>query len=113
MFSIDRIDYFPPLGGKTRLLADSPPPGVCRRYVVGLKNLYFDSVAFRSDILRFVMTVMPEGHVFMGTDYPFDMPDPYPVSSGRSAMPDDEASAGRILGGNLRQVLKIEERRSS
>ena len=78
-----------------------------------LKNLYVDSVAFRSDILRFVVTVMPEGHVFMGTDYPFDMADPHPVSSVRSAMPDDEAFAARILGANLRQVLKIKERRSS
>jgi aminocarboxymuconate-semialdehyde decarboxylase len=73
-----------------------------------LRNFYVDSVTFRPDILRFVMAVMPKGHVFMGTDYPFDMADPDPVSSVRNAIPDDEVSIELILGGNLVRLLKVQ-----
>ncbi len=72
-----------------------------------LKNFYVDSVTFRVEILRFVLTVMPRGHVFMGTDYPFDMADPDPVSTVTSAAEDDRAMLEEVLGGNLRRLLKL------
>lgn len=74
-----------------------------------LKNFYVDTVAFRPEILRFVLTIMPEGHVFMGTDYPFDMADPDPVASVRRAIPNDEALAEQVLGGNLGRLLRLSE----
>lgn len=72
-----------------------------------LKHFYVDSVTFNREILRFVLSIMPEGHVFMGTDYPFDMADPDPVASVRNALPDDAASFERVLGGNLARLLKV------
>jgi aminocarboxymuconate-semialdehyde decarboxylase len=74
-----------------------------------LKNFYVDSVTFRPEILRFVMTVMPEGHVFMGTDYPFDMADPDPVASVKNALRDDDVSVKQVLGENLGRLLKLSE----
>jgi len=72
-----------------------------------LKNFYVDSITFRPEILRFVTTVMPKGHVFMGTDYPFDMADPDPVASVRNALGDDETSVREVLGENLGRLLKL------
>ena len=74
-----------------------------------LKNFYVDSVTFRPEILRFVATVMPEGHVFMGTDYPFDMADPDPVSSIKLAVTDDKAKRDGILGTNLSTLIGLAE----
>ena len=75
-----------------------------------LRNFYVDSVTFHPEILRFVMTVMPEGHVFMGTDYPFDMADPDPVASVKNAICDDDASIKQVLGENLGRLLKLSEK---
>ena len=35
-----------------------------------LRNFYVDTITYRADTLRFVLEVMPPGHVFMGTDFP-------------------------------------------
>jgi aminocarboxymuconate-semialdehyde decarboxylase len=72
-----------------------------------LKNFYVDTVTFNSEILRFVLRIMPEGHVFMGTDYPFDMADPDPVASAKNAIQNDNALIEQVLGGNLESLLKM------
>jgi len=71
-----------------------------------LKNLYVDSITFRPDILRFVISIMPEGHVFMGTDYPFDMADMDPVNTVKSAI-SDKVLISDILGGNISRLMGI------
>jgi len=78
-----------------------------------LKNFYVDSVTFRPEILRFVLTMMPRGRVFMGTDYPFDMADPDPVSTVKSAVGDDRTVLEEVLGGNLRRLLKLSDNPST
>jgi aminocarboxymuconate-semialdehyde decarboxylase len=49
---------------------------------------------------------MPEGHVFMGTDYPYDMADADPVGSVAAAV-TDETQRARICGQNIAVVLGI------
>jgi aminocarboxymuconate-semialdehyde decarboxylase len=71
-----------------------------------LKNFYVDTITFRPDTLRFVLELMPEGHVFLGTDYPYDMADTDPVGSVKAAV-KDEGQRNRILGGNLAAVLGL------
>jgi len=71
-----------------------------------LKNFYVDTITFRADTLRFVLEIMPEGHVFMGTDYPYDMADTDPVGSVRAAV-TDENLRGKIFGENLSLVLGL------
>lgn len=71
-----------------------------------LNNFYVDTITFRSEILRFVLEIMPEGHVFMGTDYPYDMADADPVGSVRKAV-TDETLQRKIFGENLSKVMGI------
>lgn len=69
-----------------------------------LRNFYVDTITFRADTLRFVLEIMPEGHVFMGTDYPYDMADTDPVGSVEAAV-GEEDSRENIFGGNLSQMM--------
>ena len=71
-----------------------------------LKNFYVDTITFRPDTLRFVLEVMPAGHVFMGTDYPYDMADTDPVGSVAAAV-TDETQRARICGENISAVLGL------
>ncbi len=71
-----------------------------------LKNFYVDTITFRPDTLRFVLEIMPEGHVFMGTDYPYDMADTDPVGSVESAVKDKDLQ-GKICGANLSTVMGL------
>lgn len=73
-----------------------------------LKNFYVDTITFRPDTLRFVLGLMPEGHVFAGTDYPYDMADLDPVGSVRLAVAEKSLQE-EILGRNLGRVLRILE----
>jgi aminocarboxymuconate-semialdehyde decarboxylase len=71
-----------------------------------LRNFYVDTITFRADTLRFVLEIMPEGHVFMGTDYPYDMADTDPVGSVKGAVTDKDLQ-GRIFGENLGVVMGL------
>jgi len=71
-----------------------------------LKNFYVDTITFRPDTLRFVLEVMPPGHVFMGTDYPYDMAETDPVGFVKGAVPD-EGLREEIYGKNMAAVLGL------
>jgi aminocarboxymuconate-semialdehyde decarboxylase len=69
-----------------------------------LKNFYVDSITHWPETLRFVLNIMPKGHVFMGTDYPYDMADNHPVSSVRAAVSEKEIQE-EIFGKNLNAIV--------
>ena len=71
-----------------------------------LKNFYVDTITFRPDTLRFVLELMPSGHVFLGTDYPYDMADTDPVGAVKTAVRDNKQWPP-ILGGNLAALLGL------
>ncbi len=71
-----------------------------------LKNFYVDTITYRPDTLRFVLEIMPEGHVFMGTDYPYDMADDRPVNSVKTAVSGEKLQR-EIFGENLARVLGL------
>ncbi|RJQ48677.1 MAG: hypothetical protein C4530_24435 [Desulfobacteraceae bacterium] len=71
-----------------------------------LKNFYVDTITFRQETLRFVLEMMPEGHVFAGTDYPYDMADPDPVGSVNRAAAEETVRES-ILCESLSRVLGI------
>lgn len=71
-----------------------------------LKNFYVDTITFRAETLRFVLEIMPKGHVFMGTDYPYDMADTDPVGSVKAAVTDEDLQ-GKIFGENLVTVMGL------
>ena len=69
-----------------------------------LKNFYVDTITFRPDTLRFVLEIMTEDHVVMGTDYPYDMADTDPVGSVKAAVTDENLRE-KIFGENLRVLM--------
>jgi len=71
-----------------------------------MKNFYVDTITFRADTLRFVLEIMPEGHVFMGTDYPYDMADTDPVGSVQAAVADENLQI-KIFGENLATLMGL------
>jgi len=71
-----------------------------------LKNFYCDTITFRPDTLRFVLELMPPGHVFLGTDYPYDMADTDPVGALKAAV-QDKAQWPPILAGNLAALIRL------
>ncbi len=71
-----------------------------------LKNMYVDTITFRPETLRFVLEMMPEGHVFAGSDYPYDMSDEDPVGSVQKAI-SDQRLINQILGENLGKLFGV------
>jgi aminocarboxymuconate-semialdehyde decarboxylase len=71
-----------------------------------LKNFFVDTITFRPDTLRFIVGLMPAGHVFTGTDYPYDMADTDPVGSVRAAV-KGRRQLEAIFGKNLAAVLGL------
>jgi len=71
-----------------------------------LKNFYLDTITHHPGILRFVLDIIPPGHAFMGTDYPYDMADTNPIGTVEAAVEDVKLRKG-VLGGNLSAVLKL------
>jgi aminocarboxymuconate-semialdehyde decarboxylase len=56
-----------------------------------LRDLYFDTVCFEADYLRFAMAIVSPEHFLLGSDAPFPLGEPDPVNFVRRAMPADKA----------------------
>jgi aminocarboxymuconate-semialdehyde decarboxylase len=72
-----------------------------------IRRFYFDSVTHDAELLRALVGFAGANRVLLGTDYPFDMADPDPVTTVRSSGldPADEAA---ILGENAAGLLGLE-----
>jgi aminocarboxymuconate-semialdehyde decarboxylase len=74
-----------------------------RRFVI-------DTVTHSPSGLRFLYGEVPAGQVVMGTDYPFDMADPDPLTTVREAdLPADDTQA--VLEGNAARLIAAVEAR--
>ena len=71
-----------------------------------LANLYCDSLTHSALSLRFLLDRMGDGHVVIGSDYPFNMGDERPVETVRAMRlpPDVEA---KVLAKNLAGLLGL------
>jgi aminocarboxymuconate-semialdehyde decarboxylase len=56
-----------------------------------LRRLYFDTICFEPAILRYVAEVVPVEHLLLGSDAPFPLGEPHPVSFVRNALPAVQA----------------------
>jgi aminocarboxymuconate-semialdehyde decarboxylase len=69
-----------------------------------LRRLYFDTICFEPDILRYAASAVPVEHLLMGSDAPFPLGEPNPVAFVRNALPAEQAdailtkNAGRLFG---------------
>jgi aminocarboxymuconate-semialdehyde decarboxylase len=56
-----------------------------------LRDLYFDTVCFEPDYLRFAAGIVPAEHLLLGSDAPFPLGEPDPVNFVRRALTADDA----------------------
>ena len=72
----------------------------------GFRRLYFDTVVYDPATLRYLVELAGADHVLLGSDYPFPILDPAPLSVVRSAgFP--EATIDAILSHNACRVFKL------
>lgn len=67
-----------------------------------LRQLYYDSICFEPEILRYLTQVVPVEHIMMGSDAPFPLGEPDPVNFVRKALP--AAQAKLILSDNFSRL---------
>jgi aminocarboxymuconate-semialdehyde decarboxylase len=70
-----------------------------------LRRLYFDSICFEPDILRYAASVVPVEHLLMGSDAPFPLGEPHPVSFVRGALPAEQAD--KVLSTNASRLFRM------
>ena len=69
------------------------------------KHLYIDTMIFHESGLRHLVDEVGVGHIFYGTDYPFDWPVGIDFILNASFLSNAQKEA--ILGGNLIKLLRI------
>jgi aminocarboxymuconate-semialdehyde decarboxylase len=67
-------------------------------------DLYYDTVAMSSSAIGFLAETVGSAQVLLGTDYPFPIGDPAPVSRVREAGLGD-ADTDAVLGGNAADLI--------
>ncbi|HEY4370788.1 MAG TPA: amidohydrolase family protein [Burkholderiales bacterium] len=72
-----------------------------------LKKMYFDTIAFDPQMMRFLVDWYGAGQVVLGTDYPYDMGDFDPVGTIKSIPKLSRADQDMIAGGTAAKLLKI------
>jgi aminocarboxymuconate-semialdehyde decarboxylase len=68
-----------------------------------LRQLYVDSICFEPAMLRYVTEVIPLEQILLGSDAPFPLGEPNPVTFVRNALPADHAE--RILKSNFERLI--------
>jgi aminocarboxymuconate-semialdehyde decarboxylase len=83
----------------------NPQLGQTLKMPVGdyLRRLYFDTICFEPAILRYVVEVVPVEHLMLGSDAPFPLGEPNPVTFVRNALAADQAEL--ILNRNFDRLI--------
>jgi aminocarboxymuconate-semialdehyde decarboxylase len=81
-------------------------PDQCADPAEGLSKLYFDSIVFEADTLRYLCNKVGAGRVMVGSDYPFPIGDLEPVKVVRQAG-FEEIEARQILGETAARIFRI------
>ena len=68
-----------------------------------LRQLYVDSICFEPAMLRYVTEVLPVEQIMLGSDAPFPLGEPDPVTFVRGALP--AAQAELVLGRNFERLI--------
>lgn len=71
-----------------------------------LRRLYFDTITHNPMAVEYLVQNFGAEHVLLGSDYPYDMGDPEPVSSLRAARIGDE-QMNQVAGANACKLLRI------
>lgn len=71
------------------------------------KLLYFDTITHYTPALRYLIESVGSDHVLLGSDYPFDMADPDPVSTVNCLESISSIEKRKVLGENAAKLLRI------
>jgi aminocarboxymuconate-semialdehyde decarboxylase len=71
------------------------------------KLLYFDTITHYPPALRYLIESVGSDHVLLGSDYPFDMADPDPVSTVNGLESISSTEKRNVLGENAAKLLRI------
>lgn len=71
-----------------------------------LGQVWFDTITHRDSALRFLIDEIGAEHVYLGSDYPFDMADFSCVERVRRVVSSSQ-DQDKILGGNTARLLKL------
>jgi len=82
-------------------------PGQFSDPVAGLHRLYFDSIVFRAETLRFLVDLVGVDRIMLGSDYPFPIGDLNPRGVIEiSGLDEEDVSA--IQWGNAARLFKLQ-----
>lgn len=98
-FARGRLDHGWTVRPETKVHTPRPPSAY-------FDNLYFDTITFYEPALRFMVETLGPDRIVLGTDYPFDMMLPDPVTFVEGAGLAAEACR-KILGGNAARLLGL------
>ena len=90
--------------GQEHIAAAGPPPAQPAAAI--LRRFLFDTVTHDPRLLRTLVEAVGADRVLLGSDHPFDMADPDPVSTVRTAGLDP-ADERAVLGGNAERELHV------
>jgi aminocarboxymuconate-semialdehyde decarboxylase len=68
-----------------------------------LRQLYVDSICFEPAMLRYVTEVIPVEQIMLGSDSPFPLGEPHPVTFVKNALP--AAQTRLVLGKNFERLI--------
>lgn len=98
-YQIGRLEHGYKVRMEPRIHGAKPPSNY-------FKQLYFDTILFDKNALRYLVEYVGCGQVMMGTDYPFDMGEENPVEFVKESIKNlDERKA--ILGENAAHIFNI------
>ena len=75
------------------------PTGIARRF-------YYDNLVYDIELMRHLLKVFGRSQIFVGTDYPFNARQAFPVKF-LDRLSLEKADADRILGGNAAAFLNL------
>ncbi|MEM0356936.1 MAG: amidohydrolase family protein [Candidatus Bathyarchaeia archaeon] len=99
-YQIGRLNH----GYKVR---PEPKGNISKAPIEYFRMMYFDTTAHYEAALKYLITVVGCKNVLMGSDYPYDMGDPHPVSTVKNLEWLSEEDKEKILGKNALRVFKI------
>jgi aminocarboxymuconate-semialdehyde decarboxylase len=97
-YQIGRFDHGWKVRPEARTHLDVLPSELLHRF-------WFDTLTHDELSLRFLLDRIGEDRLCLGSDYPFDMADPDPVGSLRSALVDRPDAVEKALTDNPRELL--------
>jgi aminocarboxymuconate-semialdehyde decarboxylase len=72
-----------------------------------VRRIWVDTITHSERTLRYIVDTVGADHVVLGSDYPADMGEPYPVGFVESCASLSEVEKIAILGGNAAKLFGI------